>query len=62
MDARQKRRSKEKQRDRLSKRSLVTDANRPKMKSSVQIVCAIGEWNFNASFFLLFLASPTAVP
>jgi hypothetical protein len=31
------------------KRSLVTDENRPKMKSSVQIVCAIGEWNFKFS-------------
>lgn len=28
-----------------SKRSSVTDENRPKMKSSVQIMCAIGEWN-----------------
>jgi hypothetical protein len=48
---RQKRR-KEKQRQQLSKRSLVTDANRPKMKSSVQIVCAIGELNFNGNFFI----------
>mgnify|MGYP007092093225 CR=1 FL=1 len=32
------------------KRSLVTDENRPKMKSSVQIVCAMGEWNFKFKF------------
>jgi hypothetical protein len=37
------------------KRSLVTDENRPKMKSSVQIVCAIGEWNFNFLLWLLIM-------
>lgn len=35
----------------LTKRSLVTDEIRPKMKFTVQIVCAIvGEWNFKFVF------------
>lgn len=43
---RQKRRRKEK--IRTSNRSSVTEENRPIMKSTLQIVCAICEWNFNS--------------